>query len=926
MHLLYKATGVSGQMAWVDASWKYALNRIDLDNERYFFHYGATHSGGNATGFDMDGSDHPTGLNNPFTRTIGGLNHSAIYSASTDPTAQYFITQYGNSAPGNAVNYELGATFSAMDNVLDVIYYDTMDSVTDPRTLGWYDDFYSGSKEVHAGTGYASEDTRVFLRNLPPYTKNSHGDWSAMTWGIYKNGFHLSNDAGVYDAYEGQSHVRRFKQVTWGHNNLIVYDTALPDWNTNAQKKGSYRDPGGVNFAHPDNSNHNSSSYSFQSLYTTGATDIGKTMVNSLHVDWCNIQGPEGQLEPEQTDDYYYASADTTAYTHRLQGKAERHWIAIKEPTDDDNLWLSVYTKFLPRDSDIRVLDLVYMPTEPTISGSGSGPYTVDWTDFYGTGRVKMYITSTVDSVVSREGPVVGEIDPVDQYTDAQYASDRAACAGDAGCIAALEVPNTFPIKPATQNWINSRSGAHWQDSQLQWRIEVDPGGNDIRYLMYVYDIDESVPGSQPLVTWDTVRAREVVDGTIPTPQPLPNNPVLQEIGDKSVDEGSALNWTATSTDADGDSVVHTETSDLPSGYTFADQGDNTADFSWTPGSGDAGIYVMTITATDETGRTDFETITVTVNDVTAPEPPVWTQIQNQTAFAGDAISIPVMVTDDDTANNTMTMPTGPTGSSITDYADNTGLFEWTPGSGDADPLGQTHDVTLRADDGTYQVDMNFTITVISVDAYPVLDPILDREVAVGETLTFTVTGSDDNMGYTFYALNVPTGASFNTSTQVFTWTPVVGDVGTHDMSFWIQDSASQETGETITITVNSAASIGSDPVIEAISDVTVDEGDTVDIQVVATDADNDIISVSTNVVDPDATWDEDRLNWNWVTECDDAGVYTFAVTATDSRGGTDTETATITVNESCSQFDPTVIEEKIKIEGRVIGIKVTID
>ncbi len=72
----------------------------------------------------------------------------------------------------------------------------------------------------------------------------------------------------------------------------------------------------------------------------------------------------------------------------------------------------------------------------------------------------------------------------------------------------------------------------------------------------------------------------------------------------------------------------------------------------------------------------------------------------------------------------------------------------------------------------------------------PVLNPIGSKSVGEGNLLTFTVTASDpDGDGLTLSASNVPTGASFNPSSQVFSWTPDYGDAGIYNVQFTVTDN-----------------------------------------------------------------------------------------------------------------------------------------
>ena len=87
----------------------------------------------------------------------------------------------------------------------------------------------------------------------------------------------------------------------------------------------------------------------------------------------------------------------------------------------------------------------------------------------------------------------------------------------------------------------------------------------------------------------------------------------------------------------------------------------------------------------------------------------------------------------------------------------------------------------------------------------PTLSPIGDKEVTVGQNLTFTVSATDtDNDTLTYSASNLPAEASFDDSTQAFSWTPSAAGMYT-GIIFSVTDRNSAPVSETITITVNPA-------------------------------------------------------------------------------------------------------------------------
>ena len=90
-------------------------------------------------------------------------------------------------------------------------------------------------------------------------------------------------------------------------------------------------------------------------------------------------------------------------------------------------------------------------------------------------------------------------------------------------------------------------------------------------------------------------------------------SPVLAAIGGKGTTEGVTLNFGISALDPDS-TIPALNTSVLPSGATFTDNGDGTGTFDWTPSFVQNGSYPVTFRATDG-GITDTEVVTILVNE-----------------------------------------------------------------------------------------------------------------------------------------------------------------------------------------------------------------------------------------------------------------------------------------------------------------------
>ena len=172
----------------------------------------------------------------------------------------------------------------------------------------------------------------------------------------------------------------------------------------------------------------------------------------------------------------------------------------------------------------------------------------------------------------------------------------------------------------------------------------------------------------------------------------------------------------------------------------------------------------------------------------------------------------------------------------------------------------------------------------------PLMQPITDQSINAEQTLSFTVTATDeDNDVLTYSASNLPPGAMF--TNQVFTWTPSNQHVGIHPVDFAVSDG-----GQTVTQTVNITVHYTNHtPVIEAIADAVVTAGNTLTFTVHASDPDGDIVSISAENLPPGASCVNGIFTWTPSTA--QIGIYDVLFIANDGQGGLDTASLQITVN-----------------------------
>lgn len=83
-----------------------------------------------------------------------------------------------------------------------------------------------------------------------------------------------------------------------------------------------------------------------------------------------------------------------------------------------------------------------------------------------------------------------------------------------------------------------------------------------------------------------------------------------------------------------------------------------------------------------------------------------------------------------------------------------------------------------------------FVVTTPAANEPPVFSPIGSQTVNEGETLSFVVVASDPDGDEVSYAVGtLPAGASFNATTQTFSWTPDYNQAGNYSITFYATDN-----------------------------------------------------------------------------------------------------------------------------------------
>jgi hypothetical protein len=200
----------------------------------------------------------------------------------------------------------------------------------------------------------------------------------------------------------------------------------------------------------------------------------------------------------------------------------------------------------------------------------------------------------------------------------------------------------------------------------------------------------------------------------------------------------------------------------------------------------------------------------------------------------------------------------------------------------------------------------------------PILDPIGNKTVGEGEMLAFTLSATDaDGNTLTYSASNLPVGATLDTATGVFSWTPSYNQSGNYaDIEFSVTDNGTpmQLDSELISISVGD---VNRPPVFVPVGSQEVLEDQPLAFSVSATDLDGDAVLFSATNLPAGATFDSGTVAFSWTPNNTQSGVYVVTFVALDN--GSPAASSTLEVPITVGDV-PTPVEQADNLVAAVIN------
>ena len=493
--------------------------------------------------------------------------------------------------------------------------------------------------------------------------------------------------------------------------------------------------------------------------------------------------------------------------------------------------------------------------------------------------------------------------------------------------VYAMTLPNQAPVVNSTPI-TSAKVGQLYQDRVNATDADSAPG-SALGYLLLSAPTGMAIDSTTGLITWTPTASNNVksavtlrvydsrggysdtkfninVAGGNNTPT-FVNQP--KQVNGK---EGTKLELKINAQDLDNNSLEYWA-NNLPGGAVF---NPTVRTLTWTPDAQSAGTYDLDFYISD---GIEIVKQTITLNIAPTNLAPTLAPVSNRTLLEGETVKFQIQGQDPDGDKVTYASNLLPAGATLDPI---TGVFSWTPAYTQAGVFtvpfvvsdGKTPTPSPSQEGSNIQ---SVKLTVLNANATPVFDKLDKWEIQAGQTVRFRAFALDpDNPGFipqdrgqngqlttlegtrpsvSYTASNLPTGATFDAATGIFSWDSNLTSEGTYNVTFTATDDGNG-TGQPKSSTINVPIIVlPTDrlPVIAPIANLSFQRGDVIDIPVVATDANGDPLVLSsigtTGYTLPDFVTFTDNGNGTGVFHIKpnidtNAGDYTIYLTATENR------------------------------------------
>ncbi len=506
-----------------------------------------------------------------------------------------------------------------------------------------------------------------------------------------------------------------------------------------------------------------------------------------------------------------------------------------------------------------------------TATGSGSGlsyAWDLDNDGSYddGTGASVTFDASSIDGPASETVGVQASVSCGETATDsftvtidnvAPSVSTMSTPGGDEAANLAFQGAASDPAgssDPLTYIWDFGDSSS-WVQGTLVTHSYADDGSYTV--ILMVSDDDGGSVYQTATITIDNV------------------DPVIATVAVPSTgDEGQSLGFTAAATDVAG------AADPLSYSWEFGDSTSSVSGASAAHTYADNGTYTVTLTVGDGDGGSDFESNTITINNVTP----------SITSFTGDTST-----TEGTTASWSASAYDAGSADTLT-YSWNFGDSSTTTGTSVshayADDGAYTVALTVTDDDGA-SVSTSLGVTVANVN--PTISYVYAPGGDEGSSLYFSTSATDPGADTLSYSWDFGDSSSPGSGSSTY---HSYEDDGSYFVTVTVTEEDGGTASATETMSVDNVA-----PTVDSLTgDATGDEGDELSYSATASD-----VGIA-DIDDLSFTWDfgdgtPSQTGAATTHIFADDGTYTVTVTVDDLDGGTDQDSMTVVVDNVAPQI-----------------------
>src|SRR5659263_369311 len=287
-------------------------------------------------------------------------------------------------------------------------------------------------------------------------------------------------------------------------------------------------------------------------------------------------------------------------------------------------------------------------------------------------------------------------------------------------------------------------------------------------------------------------------------------------------------------------------------------------------------VYAYNNSGTGQLSQTPATMNTQVTNNV-----PVLGSIGYKTVTAGNLLSFTILVTDADSDPLT-----NATNASKGAFTPSTGTYTWTPIESDVG----TYLWTFYSNDSYGGSDSEtITVTVTEIPAYIPAAPLGLASTQNNFWVNYTWSAGGGNITDSY---NVSHNSIWSNNTITFR-NNTVGPHGWSNISVYAYNNSGTGQLSQTPATMNTQVT-NNVPVLGSIGDKTVTAGNLLSFTMLATDADSDPLTNSTNA--SKGAFTPSTGIYTWTPSESDVGTYLWTFYSNDSYGGSDSETITVTV------------------------------